>query len=204
MELETGDPAAALRRFDLVIDLFDEPAAPHFAAGVASYELGNFERAHQEFEFVAIHAPDFAQTHYYRALLRESSGDLSGALAMYRQAIAIDPEDYRSLFNQALILIDTNGDHSSGIQALRAAVRANPELARALIYLGRSLVFVANPDDYSEAESVLLQGIELDLPSSLLPMAHSTLAELYRRIGRPIQARRHQTLADEAQRALGR
>jgi len=204
MELEAGNPAAALRRFDLVIDLFDEPAAPHFAAGVASYELGNFQRAHQEFEFVAIHAPDFAQTHYYRALLRESSGDLPGALAMYHQAITIDPEDYRSLFNQALILIDTNGDHSAGIQALRAAVRANPELERALIYLGRSLVFVANPDNYPEAESVLLRGIELDLPSSLLPMAHSTLAELYRRTGRPIQANRHQALAEEAQRALGR
>ena len=87
MELEAGNPAAALRRFDLVIDLFDEPAAPHFAAGVASYELGNFQRAHQEFEFVAIHAPDFAQTHYYRALLRESSGDLPGALAMYRTRV---------------------------------------------------------------------------------------------------------------------
>ena len=123
---------------------------------------------------------------------------------MYRQAIAIDPEDYRSLFNQALILIDTNGDHTAGIQALRAAVRANPELARALIYLGRSFVFVANPDNYPEAESVLLKGIGLDLPSSLLPMAHSTLAELYRRTGRPIQAGRHQALADEAQRALGR
>ena len=167
-------------------------------------ELGNFQRAHQEFEFVAIHAPDFAQTHYYRALLRESSGDLPGALAMYHQAITIDPEDYRSLFNQALILIDTNGDHSAGIQALRAAIRANPELERALIYLGRSLVFVANPDNYPEAESVLLRGIELDLPSSLLPMAHSTLAELYRRTGRPIQANRHQALAEEAQRALGR
>ena len=123
---------------------------------------------------------------------------------MYRQAIAIDPEDYRSLFNQALILIDTNGDHSAGIQALRAALRANPQLERAFIYLGRSLVFVANPDNYPEAESVLLRGIELDLPSSLLPMAHSTLAELYRRTGRSIQAVRHQALADEAQRALGR
>ena len=204
MELEAGNPAAALRRFDLVIDFFDEPAAPHFAAGVASYELGDFRRAHEEFEFVATHAPDFAQTHYYRALLRESNGDLPGALAMYRQAIAIDPKDYRSLFNQAVILIDTNGDHTSGIQALRAAARANPELERALIYLGRSLVFVANPDNYPEAESVLLRGLELGPPPSLLPMAHSTLAELYRRTGRPIQANRHQVLADEAQRALGR
>ena len=153
---------------------------------------------------MATHAPDFAQTHYYRALLRESNGDLPGALAMYRQAIAIDPKDYRSLFNQAVILIDTNGDHTSGIQALRAAARANPELERALIYLGRSLVFVANPDNYPEAESALLRGLELGPPPSLLPMAHSTLAELYRRTGRPIQANRHQVLADEAQRALGR
>lgn len=209
MDLESGNPGAALRRFDIVIDLFDEPAAPHFAAGVASYELGDFRRAHEEFEFVAARAPDFAQTHYYRALLREASGDLSGALTMYRQAIAIDPQDYRSLFNQALILIDTNGDHASGIEALRAAVRANPGLERAHIYLGRSLVFVADPDDhlddnYPEAESALLRGLELDLPSTLLPMAHFTLAELYRRTGRPTQANRHQALANEAQRALGR
>ncbi len=204
MDLEAGDPAAALRRFDLVIVLYDEPAAPHFAAGVASYDLGDFRRAHEEFELVADAAPDFAQVHYYRALLRETSGDLAGALAMYRQAAASDPLDYRSLFNMGLLLIDTNGDHAAGIQALRAALRANPDLERAHIYLGRSLVFVADPANYPEAESVLLRGLELDPPPALLPMAHFTLAELYRRTGRPGDANRHQALANEAQRALGR
>ncbi len=204
MDLEAGDPAAALRRFDLVLELYDEPAAPHFAAGVASYELGDFRRAHEEFERVAAAVPDFARVHYYRALLRESSGDPQGALAMYRQAIADDPEDYRSLFNIALLFTDANGDHPSGIRALRAAIRVNPDLERAHIYLGRSLVFVADPADYPEAESVLLRGLELAPPPALLPMAHSTLAELYRRSGRMADAQRHQALADEAQRALGR
>ncbi|MCH8992248.1 MAG: tetratricopeptide repeat protein [Acidobacteria bacterium] len=136
--------------------------------------------------------------------MRESSGDPQGALAMYRQAIADDSEDYRSLFNISLLFTDANGDHPSGIRALRAAIRVNPDLERAHIYLGRSLVFVADPADYPEAESVLLRGLELAPPPALLPMAHSTLAELYRRSGRMADAQRHQALADEAQRALGR
>ena len=161
-------------------------------------------RAREEFERVAAAVPDFPGVHYYRALLRESSGDPQGALAMYWQAIADDPEDYRSLFNMELLFIDTNGDHPSGIQALRAAIRANPDLERAHVYLGRSLVFVADPADYPEAESVLLRGLELDPSPALLPMAHSSLAELYRRSGRIADAERHQALADAAQRVLGR
>ena len=203
MDLEEGDPAAALRRFDRVLELYDEPAEPHFAAGAAAYQLGDFRRAHEEFEIVAVRAPDFAGLDYHRALLRESSGDLPGALALYRQAVANDAEDYRSLFNMGLIFIETNDDHPSAIQALRAAIRANPDLERAHIYLGRSLVFVANQADYPEAESVLLRGLELEPPASLLPMAHLALAELYRRTGRPADARRHQALGIEAQRALG-
>ena len=137
-------------------------------------------------------------------MLRETTGDLPGALTLYRQAVVNDPEDYRSLFNMGVLFIDTNGDHPSGIQALRAALRVNPDLERAHIYLGRSLVFVGNPADYPEAESVLLRGLELDPSPALLLMAHSALAELYRRTERPADANRHQALADEAQRALGR
>ena len=204
MDLEAGDPAAALRRFDLVLELYEEPTAPHFAAGVASYELGDFRRAHDEFELVAGRAPDFAQVHYYRALMSESSGDFAAALARYRLAVASDPLDYRSLFNMALIFIDKDGDHAAGIQALRAAVAADPDLGRAYIYLGRSLVFIADPASYPEAETGLLRGLELDPTPPLLLMGHATLAELYRRSGRPADAQRHQALANEAQRALGR
>ncbi len=203
MDLDEGDPTTALRRFERVLALYDEPAEPHFAMGVAAYQLGDFRRAHEEFEIVANLAPDHTGLDYHRALLRESSGDLPEALALYRQAVAADPEDYRSLFNMGLIFIDTNGDHPAGIQALRAAIRAKPDLERAHIYLGRSLVFVADPADYPEAESTLLRGLELEPASSLLPMAHLALAELYRRIGRPADAARHRTLGIEAQRALG-
>ena len=127
----------------------------------------------------------------------------------WRQAVdnrnaGSDPDDYRSLFNMAIIFTDNNGDHASGIQALRAAVRANPDLHGAHVYLGRSLVFLADPASYAEAESALLRGLELDPPPSVSWMAHSALAELYRRTGQSADADRHQALALEAQRALGR
>ncbi len=203
MDLEDGDPATALRRFNQVLALYDEPTDPHFAAGVAAYQLGDFQRAHEEFEIVAVRAPGFTALDYHRALLRESSGDLEGALSLYRQAVATDADDYRSSFNMGLIFIDDKDDHPSGIEALRSAIRANPDLERARIYLGRSLVFVADPATYPEAESVLLRGLELGPPTTLVPMAHLALAELYRRTGRSADADRHQALGIEAQRALG-
>jgi tetratricopeptide (TPR) repeat protein len=167
---------------------------------VAAQEAGDLRRAHEEFERVAAAAPDFAPVHYYRAVMREGPGDLDGALAMYRRAIAADPNDYRALFNLAVILIDERRDHAAGVEALRQAVRSNPELGRAHIYLGRSLVFLANPASYAEAERVLLRGLELQPTGSLLPMAHLTLAELYRRTGRSADAQRHQMLGERAQR----
>lgn len=120
---------------------------------------------------------------------------------MYALAVRYDPNDYRSFFNVALILIDGRNDHASGVTALRNAVRANPDLERAHIYLGRSLVFLAHPSAYAEAEASLLHALELDPPAGLLPMAHFTLAELYRRVGRPADAQRHQALGAEAQGA---
>jgi len=204
MEMEAGNPPAALRYFDRVIDLYDEPAAPRFAAGVAAYEMGDFRRAYDEFEWVAAATPDFSTVHYYRALMREDQGDTDAALAMYQLALNGDPEDFRSLFNMALLFIDGKGDHASGVRALREAVRINPALDRAHIYLGRSLVFLADPATYPEAEAVLLRGLEMQPQPSLLPMAHLTLAELYRRMGRTSEAQRHQALGEQAQRALGR
>jgi arylsulfatase A-like enzyme/Tfp pilus assembly protein PilF len=204
MALEDGDPATALRHFDQVIELYDDVVAPRFSAGVASYDMGDYRRAHDEFEFVAATAPDFAAVHYYRALLREAAGDPDGALQLYRTAVQRDPEDFRSLFNMAVILTDGRNDHVNGIAALRAAVAVNPDLERALIYLGRSLVFLADPATYPEAEDSLTRALSLDPPAGLLPMAHLTLAELYRRTGRPAEAQRHQALGQAAGRTSTR
>ncbi len=200
MSLEEGDPAAALRHFDRVIELYDDVVAPRFSAGVASYDLGDYRRAHDEFEYVAATAPDFAAVHYYRALLREAAGDPEGALQLYQTAVQYDPADFRSLFNMAVILTDGRGDHVNGVTALRAAVAANPDLERAHIYLGRSLVFLADPATYPEAEASLTRALALGAPGGLLPMAHLTLAELYRRTGRPAEAQRHQVLGQAAGR----
>lgn len=203
MEMEAGNPAAALRTFDQVIELYDQPAAPRFAAGVAAYEIGDYRRAHDEFERVAEISPDFGAVHYYRALLREGQGDMEGALALYQRAVQLDPTDYRAWFNLAVILIDERGDHVAGVEALRHAVEADAELARAHIYLGRSLVFLADPSTYGEAEAALQRGLQLEPAAGLLPMAHLTLAELYRRLGRTAEAQRHQALGEQAQRGGG-
>jgi len=204
LDLEAGDPAAALRRFDRVIATYDDAAAPRFAAGAAAYELGQIDRADAELERVAAIAPEFASVHYYRALVREARGDLDGAVEMYRRAIQQNPDYFQALFNMSRIFIDQRGDHAAGVQALRRAIRANPDLERAHIYLGRSLVFLADPGDYPEAESALLRGLALQPPPGLLPMAHHTLAELYRRTGRPAEAERQLALARESERAVQR
>ena len=200
MEMEAGNPPAALRYFDRVIDIYDEPAAPRFAAGVAAYEMGDLRRAHDEFEWVAAQTPEFSAVHYYRALMRAGQGDPDAALDMYQMALDTDPADFRSLFNIALLFIDSGGDHPAALRALREALRINPDLDRAHIYLGRSLVLLAEPSTYPEAESALLRGLELQPPQSLLPMAHLTLAELYRRTGRSAKAQHHQGLGERAGR----
>lgn len=123
---------------------------------------------------------------------------------MYQTALSSDPQDFRSMFNMALIFSDSKGDHAAAPSVLREAISINPDLDRAHIYLGRSLVFLADPATYPEAESVLLRGPEREPPQSLLPMAHLTLAELYRRTGRNADAQRHQALGERAQRSQGR
>ena len=144
-----------------------------------------------------------AALRYFDRVIDEAQGDPDGALAMYELALNTDPADFPSLFNSALIFIDAKGDHPAALGALREALRINPDLDRAHIYLGRSLVLLADPSTYPEAESALLRGLELQPPQSLLPMAHLTLAELYRRTGRSAEAQHHQTLGERAQRQGG-
>jgi len=200
MEMEAGNPPAALRWMDQVIELYPEQVAPRFGAGVAAFAMGDLRRASEEFDLVAERAPDFGEVYYYQALVLEQRGDIAGALQKYQHAVDLDPEDYRSLFNMAVIYIDQQGDHRRGVETLRRAIAIDPDLPRALIYLGRSLVFLADPGTYPEAESALLHALSLDTPPALLPMAHLTLAELYRRTGRPEEAQRHQALGERAQR----
>ena len=132
--------------------------------------------------------------------MREEQGDFDEALRLYQLAVSGNPDDFRSLFNMALIFIDRRGDHATGVRALRRAIEVNADLERAHVYLGRSLVYLADPATHAEAERVLLRGLELEPGAALLPMAHLTLAELYRRTGRPAEAQRHQALGEQAQR----
>lgn len=101
--LRRGEFGAARISFQLARELFESAAAIDGLGCVALLE-GDLEKAEMLFnEALEI---DFSYTEVYGnlALLREYRGDDSGADALYRKAIELDPGSYRTRNNYAIFL----------------------------------------------------------------------------------------------------
>jgi predicted Zn-dependent protease len=68
---------------------------------------GNREMALEHLRILAADQPDNAATHFNIGYLLEESGDVAGAEASFRHAIALDPHIDRAWYGLALVLIKT-------------------------------------------------------------------------------------------------
>ncbi len=169
-------------------------------------------------------APDSAQMHQLLAHEETREGNTNGAIAQYRQAIAIDPHLPGVHFELAELL-NTSQDPVIKRQAeeeYRAAVEADPHDEKAICSLGEiamqkgdlqqayadfSKAVALRPAD-AEAKLWLSKVlIQMDEPDKALPLleasvqldptdatAHYRLSTLYRRAGRMEDARREAEL----------
>jgi Tfp pilus assembly protein PilF len=173
---------------------------------------------------LSLAAPGSAQMHQMLAHEETKRGNTNGAIAQYRQAIAIDPHLPGVHFELAELL-NTSPDANvkkEAEQEYRAALEANPEDANAELRLGeidvRSGRTAQASDEFSKAialqpdnadakldlAKLLLQAGQKDKARALLEqtveldpsiaVAHLRLAELYHRDGRTADAQREVNL----------
>jgi len=74
------------------------------------------------------------------------SGDWNGAIAEYREADRLFPDDHVTLFNLGLALQKT-GNHAGAIEPLARAVALAPDEPDFLLALGQSYLAAGHPED---------------------------------------------------------
>lgn len=104
-------------------------------------------------------------------------GQLPQAIAMFREAIQLDPRFWQAHYNLGLALRQS-GDPQGAAQAFYNTVTLQPEFALGYANVGGILVDVQN---WAQAQNYLQRALELD-PN--LAIAHYNMGLIYRQAGR--------------------
>ncbi|HVW86760.1 MAG TPA: tetratricopeptide repeat protein, partial [Bryobacteraceae bacterium] len=122
----------AIGRFETSIALDAKFAPAHYHLGVACWLAGNRERAVRELQAAMKLDPGNRDYHLYLGkafnsigLDRQNSGDLAGALDIYRQAVEADPSNLDARNNLGFMLVNT-GHPEEGVGQFRKILDADP------------------------------------------------------------------------------
>ncbi|HEY2114233.1 MAG TPA: tetratricopeptide repeat protein, partial [Candidatus Angelobacter sp.] len=99
-----------------------------------------------------------AAAHFHLAKDLEARGDLNGAIAEYREAVKLKPDDM-VLHGSLGAALSKKGEVDASIAELREAVRLAPD--QAATHVNLAIAFELK-DDFDEAIVELQQGIRLD------------------------------------------
>lgn len=167
---------------------------------------GTLQRARQMAEQAVRLAPRDAASHKALDFVRSAQSDFDGALAAYRQAVALDPDAWAPLINIGDVL-EISGRDEAALPYFEAAYAAmtrvyDRQKSQVLPWYAETGVLVADRHlalgHAREAEQWYRRVLEF---APMHPLATSRLAQLLRHSGRADAARR---LCADLQRRVGR
>lgn len=95
--------------------------------GVLDQKLGNESSARSEYQQALLIDPKYTNALYNLAVL-ETPANPANAIALYRQDLAVSPNDPNIRWNLGLLLYKT-GDVAAGRAFLKSAIRIDPSIA---------------------------------------------------------------------------
>src|SRR5206468_2126751 len=101
--------------------------------------------------------PNLARAHYNLGSALRAKGDLPGALAAYRKAIALKPDYLEAHYNLGNALLD-RGDLPGAVAAYQKAIALKPDAAESHCNLGHAL---REQGEFRKALMALRRGHEL-------------------------------------------
>ena len=171
---------------------FTEPKSIRLSGLATAYrEAGYIEDAEV---YTRMARPQMALSHCSLALDAERLGNLSRALAHYRQALELGPRVARVHDYYGRHLMRRKKVAAAG-ESFRQALRLDPELAEAHYHLGSVYVYSRH---YDEAKACYRQTLELDAKHA---EAHTALGRLLQREGSIATAMNHLRAAIEIDKA---
>jgi len=164
--------------------------------GECQIEMKRYPEAERSLREALSANAELAGAHYNLALVREAAGDLAGAESEYQLELQRSPKAYRARFNLGKILLRT-GRPREATARFREAVESNPDFATGQLYLAKSLL---DAGDLQAAREWALKGLAARPDRSAAPLGHYVLADVYTRLGRPLDAAREAAAARRRER----
>jgi tetratricopeptide (TPR) repeat protein len=185
--LDRGDVARAEQNFRQALEIDARVAPARNALGVLAFQRGDLATAERDVRAALEIKNDVRLAHYNLALIAEERNDPRTAEAEYRRELDLHPDAYKAAFNLGR-LYERLGNHQAQIAALKQSVAINPASPEANIFLAKAYLDAGL--NLPEAVACARKALEIAPRSSLAPLAHYVLADLYNRLGRPQDAAR--------------
>jgi predicted O-linked N-acetylglucosamine transferase (SPINDLY family) len=158
LELQDGEPAAALRLLDQAATSKPDEARHHVARGRALHALQRGDEAVAAYRRALQLDPDDADTHFALGVALQVLRLYAPAISAYEATVRCRPEDADALNNLGICLGEL-GQAGAAVASLRAAVDLRPHAVLHAINLGIALNRQRN---FAAAEQVLRAAADRD------------------------------------------
>jgi tetratricopeptide (TPR) repeat protein len=187
----------AKQAFDVLSERSPASARTRQMLGESRAASGNREAAEKDFRAALAMRPDLRGVHFALGEMYLGSGDYENAEREFRQEAQLAPGSASAAFKLGVVLMN-RGEVRSGLAELQRANALQPDMPETLLELGKAS---AAAGEVALAEKLFLRTIELEQASSLAESAHFQLAQLYRRLGRPVDSDRETKLFQEIRKS---
>jgi len=137
--------------------------------------------------------------HFNLALLHEARGERDKAILEYEREQEISPFNCMPDFNLGLLYTKSK-ELDKAIKEFESCIEKNEEYGSAYVFLAKAYMDTGKALD--EAENLAKEGLALEPDLRTTILAHFVLADIYNRLGRTSESRRHEQKARELQKSL--
>ncbi len=141
---------------------------------------------------------DLRSSRFNLARILEGRGDLAAAEGLYREELSRYADHGRARFNLAQLLRQ-RGDRTGYLGELRASLDKAPEFGPPYFFLARNELEAGRLET---AADLARRGLQADGRSTVAPLGHYVLADVYNRQGRPADAASEVAKASKLEAAL--
>lgn len=180
-----------------------DPESPwfHNNLGATYLKMNMFSEAEQEIQKALSieRSVPLINAHFNLALLHEARGERDKAILEYEREQEISPFNGMPDFNLGLLYTKSK-EMDKAIKEFESCIEKNEEYSDAYVFLAKAYMDTGKVLD--EAEYMAKKGLALKPEPKTTILAHFILADIYNRLGRTNESRRHEQKARELQKSL--
>lgn len=180
-----------------------DPESPwfHNNLGATYLKMNMFSEAEQEIQKALSieRSVPLINAHFNLALLHEARGERDKAILEYEREQEISPFNGMPDFNLGLLYTKSK-EMDKAIKEFESCIEKNEEYSDAYVFLAKAYMDTGKALD--EAEYMAKKGLALKPEPKTTILAHFILADIYNRLGRTNESRRHEQKARELQKSL--